>query len=96
MPTLKYQYAIFRIKKLRTHPAISKVGRHNDRSGRLPANVDSKRTRLNRSFTPKDKPLLDRVKDKLAGKKFRKDAVRAVEIFCGFSPGCEKEIAMSQ
>lgn len=96
MPTPEYQYAIFRIKKLSTHQAISKVGRHNDRSGRLPANVDPKRTELNRSFTPNDTPLLDRVKDKLAGKKYRKDAVRAVEIFCGFSPGCEKFVPVDQ
>lgn len=96
MPTPEYQYAIFRIKKLRTHQAISRVGRHNDRSGRLPANVDRKRVELNRSFTPNEEPLLDRVLTKLAGKRFRKDAVRAVEIFCGFSPGCEKFVPIDQ
>ena len=96
MPTLENQFAIFRIKKLRTHQAISRVGRHNDRVGKLPANVDPKRVELNRSFTPNQEPLLDRVLAKLAGKRFRKDAVRAVEIFCGFSPGCEKFVPIDQ
>lgn len=96
MSNPQYEFAIFRIKKLRTSQAISRVGRHNDRLGKLPANVDPKRVELNRSFTPNDKPLLDRVKEKLTGKKYRHDAVKAVEIFCGFSPGCEKFVPIDQ
>lgn len=92
----EYQFAIFRIKKLRTSQAISRVGRHNDRLGKLPANVDPTRVHLNQSFTPHDTPLLDRVKEKLAGKKYRHDAVKAVEIFCGFSAGCQKFIPIDQ
>lgn len=96
MTTSEYQFAIFRIKKLRTHQAISRVGRHNDRLGKLPANVDTKRLKLNRSFTPDKEKLLDRVKAKLEGHKYRHDAVKAVEIFCGFSPGSEKFIPIEQ
>ena len=96
MSNPQYEFAIFRIKKLRTSQAISRVGRHNDRLGKLPANVDLTRVKLNGSFTPHDRPLLDRVNEKLAGKKYRHDAVKAVEIFCGFSPGCEKFVPVDQ
>lgn len=96
MPNLENQFAILRIVKLHTPQEISKVGNHNDRRGKLPGNVDPKKVELNRSFTPNDSPLLDRVNAKLAGKKFRKDAVKAVEIFCGFSPGCEKFVSIEQ
>lgn len=96
MTTIQNQFAIFRIKKLRNAEEISKVGTHNDRRGKLPDNVDPSRVELNRSFISDDRPLLDRVRDKLKGKKYRHDAVKAVEIICAFSPGCEKFLAVEE
>lgn len=96
MTTTKNQFAIFRIKKLRTPEEISKVGTHNDRRGKLPDNVDPSRVDLNRSFVNDARPLLDRVRAKLAGKKYRHDAVKAVEIVCGFSPGCERFVPLDE
>ncbi len=87
------QFAIFRTKKLKTDAEIAKVGNHNDRRRKeLPANVDPKRVANNRSYTADSRPLLDRVRDKLKGIKYRKDAVKAIEIVCAFSPGSEQFI----
>ena len=96
MPTAQNQFAIFRIKKLRTPEEISKVGNHNDRRGKLPDNVDPSRLRLNRSFIDDTRPLLERVRAKLEGKKYRHDAVKAVEIVCAFSPGCEEFVPVDE
>ena len=96
MPSQEHKFAIFRIEKLHTPQEISRVGNHNDRTGKLPANVDPTRVMLNCSYTPNDKPLLERVTAKLAGMKFRKDAVRAVEIFCGFSPGAQEGVHIDE
>jgi len=96
MPSSSNKFAIFRIKKLGTPEEISKVGTHNDRRGKLPDNVDPSRVKSNRSFIKDDRPLLDRVQAKLAGKKYRHDAVKAVEIVCAFSPGCEKFVPLEE
>lgn len=96
MTTTANQFAIFRIKKLRTPEEISKVGTHNDRRGKLPDNVDPARVALNRSFINDKRPLLDRVRAKLDGVKYRHDAVKAVEIVCAFSPGCEKFVPVDE
>ena len=96
MPEIVNHFAIFRIKKMRTSEEISKVGNHNDRLRKLPDNVDPARVKLNHSFIVDERPLLDRVLTRLKGKKIRKDAVKAVEIVCGFSPGCEKFVPVEE
>ena len=90
MPQELQQFAIFRINKLRTTAEIAKVGNHNDRRRKLPANVDPKRVERNISYVPDKRPLVDRVAEKLSGIKHRKDAVQAVEILCALSSGAEK------
>jgi len=90
MPREFQQFAIFRINKLHTRAQIAKVGNHNDRRRKLPANIDPKRVEKNISYVPDKRPLTDRVAEKLSGIKHRKDAVQAVEILCALSSGAEK------
>ncbi len=80
-------YAILRIQKLKTWGAIGGAAQHNLRLRNTP-NVDRERASFNEALV-KTTGLVEAVKKGIGnngGKKVRKNAVLAVEIFCSASP----------
>lgn len=91
MPT---HYAILRFGKIKTTSALAKIERHNERTlVNAPLNVDRKRVAENVLIDgDRSIPLHERISNRIGKQKIRKNAVLAVEVFAGFSPGASVNI----
>lgn len=71
-------YAILRLRKLRSFGQIAATSRHNSRRGTTP-NADKSRTPNNRELVPLEVGITDAVKSRLPAK-VRKNAVLGIEV----------------
>lgn len=86
---METHYAILRFGKVKTISALEKIERHNERTlVNAPLNVDRKRVTDN-LFIDGDRsiPLRERVTNRIGKQRVRKNAVLAIEVFAGYSPG---------